>query len=166
MISLDFPEILMGVANIAIALAGFSGVVVVFGSRSEGSWHPGDRLRLGFLLEASFTACGFALLALLLYSLLETPGEAWATCSALWVSYMTFSLYWSRRRILDNQKQHDDIDRFWNRVVFSAFAALIVVQFINAGYWQRFGPLLAALMLNVVGAAMQFARLIRSAFHE
>ena len=49
-----------------LALAGFTGVVVVFGSRSEGSWHSGDRLRLGFLLEASLTAGGFALAALVL----------------------------------------------------------------------------------------------------
>lgn len=38
---LDFPEVLTGLAEIAVALAGFTGVVVVFGSRSEGSWHAG-----------------------------------------------------------------------------------------------------------------------------
>ena len=67
--NLDFPEVLVGIAEIAVALAGFTGVVVVFGSRSEGSWHPGDRLRLGFLLEASVTAGGFALLSLLRYAM-------------------------------------------------------------------------------------------------
>ena len=52
MIALDYTEVLVGIAEVAIALAGFSGVVVVFGSRSAGRWDPGDRLRLTFLLEA------------------------------------------------------------------------------------------------------------------
>ena len=34
---MDYPEILVGIAEIAVALAGFTGVVVVFGSRSAGS---------------------------------------------------------------------------------------------------------------------------------
>ena len=62
---MDKVELLIGIAEIAVALAGFTGVVVAFGSRSQGSWNPGDRLRLAFLLEASLTAAGFSLLALL-----------------------------------------------------------------------------------------------------
>ena len=65
---MDVAETLVGITEIAIALAGFTGVVVAFGSRGEGAWHPGDRLRLGFLLEASLTAAGFALVGLLLVS--------------------------------------------------------------------------------------------------
>jgi hypothetical protein len=33
-------------------------------------------------------------------------------------------------------------------------------------FWREFGPLLAALCFNLAGAAMQFARLIQSAFRE
>ncbi|MEM8769622.1 MAG: hypothetical protein AAGE43_19470, partial [Pseudomonadota bacterium] len=68
---MDVVELLIGIAEIATALAGFTGVVVAFGSRSHGAWHPGDRLRLGFLLEASLTAGGFALLALLLLASMD-----------------------------------------------------------------------------------------------
>jgi hypothetical protein len=63
---MDFPGVLVGLTEIAVALAGFTGVVVVFGSHSAGSWLPGDRLRLGFLLEASLTAGGFALFSSLI----------------------------------------------------------------------------------------------------
>ena len=38
---MDFPEVLVGIAELAVALAGFTGVVVAFGSRRVGSWHPG-----------------------------------------------------------------------------------------------------------------------------
>ncbi len=164
---LDITETLVGIAEIAVALAGFTGVVVVFGSRSHGSWHPGDRLRLGFLLEASLTAGGFALLTLVLLAVFpQSASTAWMTASALWALFMLWSLYSSRHRIRDDLQKHTDIDRFSNRFVFVVFSALIVAQIANVLVWQQFAPLLAALCLNLAGDAMQFFRLIRSAFRE
>ena len=160
----DVVELLVGVAEIATALAGFTGVVVAFGSRSEGTWHPGDRLRLVFLLEASLTAGGFSLLGLLV---LHTTGDApltWLICSALWALFMCGSLWFSHTRIEDNRISHGDVDRVANRLTASLFILLILLQVANAVLWQAFAPFLAAITLNLAGAAMQFARLIRSAF--
>lgn len=159
-------ETLIGITEIAVALAGFSGVVVVFGSRDASGWHPGDRLRLGFLIESSFTAGGIALLALLLYYFyLETPATAWMITSGTWALYMLFSLYSSHRRIKENSAIHDDIDEFANGLVTVIFCSLILVQIGNVFVWTAFGPLMAALCFNLAGSAMQFARLIKSAFH-
>ena len=163
---MDFPEVLIGLTEIAVALAGFTGVVVVFGSRSAGAWLPGDRLRMGFMLEASLTAGGFSLLALVLYSSLNSAGDVWAIVSASWAIYMVYSLYSSQQRIKENLEHHSDIDRTANHIVFVLFASLIVLQIINALTWREFAPLLAALVLNIAGSAMQFGRLIRSAFHD
>ena len=161
----DYSETLVGIAEIAVALAGFTGVVVVFGSRSQGSWHPGDRLRLSFLLESSLTAGGFALLTLVLLQVFPQPASVpWTTASILWALFMPWSLYSSHRRIEDNLREHDDIDRFSNRLVFTIFCLLIVAQVGNVLFWKQFAPLLAALCFNLAGAAMQFSRLIRSAF--
>ena len=162
---MDQSEVLIGIAEIATALAGFTGVVVVFGSRSDGNWHPGDRLRLNFLLEASLTAGGFALLALIFLGTIEA-NLAWAATSASWAVFMPLSLYSSRRRIRESLISHGDVDRIANRLVFAVFAALVVVQLANAVVWQQFTPLLAALAVNLAGAAMQFTRLIRSAFQD
>ena len=164
--TMDFPEVLVGLTEIAVALAGFTGVVVVFGSRSAGSWLPGDRLRLGFLLEASLTAGGFSLLALVLYSSMQNARNVWALVSGLWALYMVYSLFTSHRRIRENLKHHQDIDKTANHIVFALFSSLIILQLINVVLWREFAPVLAALVLNLVGAAMQFARLIRSVFQE
>ncbi len=164
---LDYPETLIGIAEIAVALAGFTGVAVAFGSRDHGAWHPGDRLRLSFLLESSLTAAGFALLSLVLLHLYpESSSIAWAVGSFLWSVFMLGSLFRSHRRIKDNQQRHGDIDQSANRLVFVGFAFLILVQFGNVIIWREFAPLLGALCFNLAGAAMQFVRLIRSAFHE
>jgi fatty acid desaturase len=97
---------------------------------------------------------------------LQPPSLAWATASLLWALYMPWSLYRSHRRIQDNLEEHGDIDRFANRFVFVVFALLVGTQIANLVLWQQFAPLLAALCFNLAGAAMQFARLIRSAFRE
>jgi len=166
-VQLGFVEILIGVAELAIALAGFTGIVVVLGSRDDGGWHPGDRLRLGFLIESSLTAAGFSLLALLLlYLLPENPGTAWITVSSLWSAFMLWSLYFSHLKIKRDLQKHDDIDRFANGIVTAIFISLIGVQLANVFLWADFAPLLAALCFNLAGAAMQFARLVRSAYHD
>ena len=163
----DASEILIGIAEIAVALAGFTGIVVAFGSRSLGSWHPGDRLRLSFLLESSLTAGGFALLTLLLVQVFEVESAiTWMIGSALWALFMPWSLWSSHVRIQQNLELHGDIDTVSNRLVFFVFLLLIVIQLANVVYFWQFSPLLAAMCFNLAGSAMQFARLIRSAFHD
>jgi hypothetical protein len=163
---METVELLVGIAEIAVALAGFTGVVVAFGSRSQGRWHAGDRLRLVFLLESSLTAAGFALFALLMLSMTDDKQVAWTLLSMSWAAFMTWSLWTSHRRIDANLEAHGDVDRFANRVTGMLFAVSVLVQIANSILWHQASPFLAAVMLNLAGAAMQFSRLIRSAFHE
>lgn len=163
---MDYSGVLISLTEIAVALAGFTGVVVVFGSRTDDNWLPGDRLRMGFMLEASLTAGGFSLLALVLLSSLSDVSRVWAVVSGLWAVYMVYSLYSSRQRIKENLAQHSDIDKTANHIVFILFSSLIVLQILNVIIWREFAPLLAALVLNIAGSAMQFARLIRAGFRD
>ena len=163
---MDVVELLIGIAEIAIAMAGFTGVVVAFGSRSHGSWHPGDRLRLVFLLEASLTAAGFSLLALLALSSLGDTGLTWRLLSGLWFLFTGFSLWSSRRKIQNNMHEHEDVDRIANRLTTSFFLVVMVLQLLNVLVWHQLPAFLAAVILNLAGAGMQFARLIRSAFRN
>ena len=162
---MNISEILIGITEIAVALAGFTGIVVAFGSRREGSWHPGDRLRLGFLLEASLTGAALALVGLVLVSTHLDEAMCWSICSAVWTICMIISLAASRGTLRKNQDIHGDVDRFANKVTAAMFICMIALQIVNIVLWQQFWPFLAGLTLNLAGAAMQFARLIRSAFH-
>lgn len=160
-------NMLIAFAEIGIALAGFSGVVVAFGSRSVGKWHHGDRLRLNFLLESSLTAGAFALLTLLMLSIQPAPSAvAWVVVSILWALFMIYSLYTSHLRVEENRIKHGDIDTVSNRIVFTIFLVLILLQVANAVEWRHPAPVLAAVGFNLAASAMQFARLIRSAFHD
>ena len=160
---MDIVELLIGIAEIATALAGFTGVVVAFGSRNQGTWLPGDRLRLAFLLEASLTAAGFALLSLLAFSWLQDDAMTWSLMSGLWVLFTAGSLWNSRRQIRTDTVQRDKIA---NAITTFLFALLLLLNIGNVLLWHQLPVFLAAIMLNLAGAAMQFARLIRSAFRQ
>lgn len=163
---IDISSLLIAFAETGVALAGFSGVVVAFGSRSAGKWHDGDRLRLHFLVESSLTAGAFALVTLILLALLPTQDTiVWVTISALWALFMPYSLYTSHVRVKENREKHGDVDTLSNRIVFTIFLFFILAQIINAIEWQAAAPVLAAIGFNLAASAMQFARLIRSAFH-
>ena len=112
----------------------------------------------GFLAKSS-------LLALLILNASNDEALTWLICSTLWSVFMCGSLWFSHTRIEDNRQSHGDVDRIANRLTATLFILLIVVQIANAVVWQAFAPFLAAITLNLAGAAMQFARLIRSAFH-
>ena len=59
---MEHEAILSTITEVAVALAGFTGVVAVLGHRSQGTWTSSERLQLRTLVETSLTAL-FASLA-------------------------------------------------------------------------------------------------------
>ena len=53
---MDPQAILTTIAEVAVALAGFTGVVAVLGNRRDQKWTPEERLQLRTLVETSLTA--------------------------------------------------------------------------------------------------------------
>ncbi len=76
-------EVLMGIAAIAIALIGFSGVVTALGRRGAGKWSPSEKLQLQTLVDpalVTLTAC-FAPIALGLIT--ENVDIIWRASNAI-----------------------------------------------------------------------------------
>ncbi|SRR6266536_17476 len=69
-------------AQIAVALAGFAGVVVVFRSGSLHEWPPIDKYRLWLLLSNAVLPLVLCLFAILLLTIRPTPLSIWHWCSA------------------------------------------------------------------------------------
>lgn len=65
------------IAQVAIALIGFSGIVLIFGERASSKWTPEESLRLYALIAPSLTAffCSFA--PILISSLTENIEYVW-----------------------------------------------------------------------------------------
>ena len=78
-------------AQIAVALAGFAGVVVVFRRESAHEWSAVDKLRLRFLLTNSILPLGLCMLGLLLLTIKPMPPGIWRWCSG--VAFLVFLLF-------------------------------------------------------------------------
>ncbi len=76
-------EALSTAAQIAVALAGFAGVVVVFRRESVHKWTPIDKYRLRLLLMNSILPLAFCTVGLLLLTVKPLLPGIWRWCSVV-----------------------------------------------------------------------------------
>jgi len=70
-------ETLRSISEVAIALAGFTGIVAVLGQRAGGQWGALEWLRLRMLLETSLGVVFLSLTPVLLHQLAALQGLIW-----------------------------------------------------------------------------------------
>jgi hypothetical protein len=149
-------------AQIAVALAGFAGVVVVFRREAVHEWSGVDKLRLRFLLFNSILPLGFCMLGLLLVTIKPVPPGIWRWCSGILlvvtVSFVTATTKSIRRLNLPNA--HDRVTR-WIFLLFGVFGvAAMILQLYNIVLLAAFWPFFAGIVYQLITAMAQFARMI------
>ena len=80
---MEYEGILYTLAQIAVALTGFTGIVAVLGHRNQGSWSPGERLQLRTLVETSLTVLFASLAPVLLFIVFKSEPVAWRGANAV-----------------------------------------------------------------------------------
>src|SRR5712672_2802902 len=81
-------EALSTASQLAMALAGFAGVVVAFRSGVLHEWAPIDKLRLRLLLGNSVVPLLTCLAAMLLLSVKPPPPCIWRACSSVALAFV------------------------------------------------------------------------------
>jgi hypothetical protein len=84
--------------EVAIAIAGFSGILAAVGCRGAGHWTEADQLRLRILLTSTGIALVFAFLPFLLIDLID-PSLVWRVGSALQVVWTVGILIYRARQV-------------------------------------------------------------------
>ncbi len=79
---MEESETLRTLAEVAVALTGFTGIVAVLGRRAGGEWSPLEWLRLRMLLEASLAVLFLSLLPVLLSTLRPSQGSLWRVANS------------------------------------------------------------------------------------
>lgn len=164
MIDHDPIPALLAIASIAVALSGFSGIVLALDQMAGGSRWQEDRFRLVELLSQSAIALFGSLLAVVL---LYTP----LASQSIWQG---LSLFWAAGALLGNgtaiwrirNRQAGDkirVGSVQSVVVFVSFAVLILLLIYNAFEWQLLWPVLLALTANLGFGFYQFLRIMLSA---
>ncbi len=155
-------EALSTAAQIAVTLAGFAGVVVVFRRESVHDWSPVDKFRLRLLLINSILPLALCVIGFLLLTIRPVPTEIWRWCSgiALVISF-PFAITTAKSfRCLDSQQ--------WQREragsPFYLFAILgigaTILQLSNVAVFNAFWPFFTGITVHLLAAMTQFARII------
>jgi len=137
---------LLGIASVATAISGFSGVVAVFGGRADGKWSAADRFRTTNMLILSLGACLLSFVPLLEELFRVTDRMIWISSSSFLVAFCAFYFVYTMIKLRDANLRRPGALILWVRYVyFVCLAFAIVLQ-----------------TLNVAGAVVEFrARAVR-----
>ena len=166
------PEegILIGIAEISIALTGFAGVVVVLGRRASGPWPEVDQFRLRSLIENGLIALLAALLPFAVQQFSENPTVIWGISSAIFGAagaVHAFVVQGRRASRIRAQLEADSDERFrnlwlWGLVPLSALVHLcLLLNAFGLFFPRTFGPYLFGLLWYLIIGSIFFVRLVR-----
>lgn len=160
---MEASEALGIAAQIAVALAGFAGVVVVFRRESVHEWSGVDKLRLRLLLANSILPLGLCMMGMLLLTIKPMPPGIWRWCSGIaliaTLLFVTTTTKIFRRLDLQNA-QRERVTRFIF-YLFGAFGmAAMLLQVYNIALLDAFWPFFAGIVYQLITAMAQFARMI------
>ena len=156
-------ESLTSIAEFAIALAGFSGIVVALG-KQPGRWAPADRVRLLNVLLYAFTAGFMAYLPMglahagLAGSLLWRVSSAGFLCVFLLGGvFITVNL----RGLPDEVRILLNPIVFWASVIFGIIVILAqLLNILGIGFQPQFTAYFLGLVLTLLVGAIQFVRIL------
>lgn len=162
------PNEALGVAaQVAVTLAGFAGIVVVFRPQSIHHWSPLDKFRLQLLLTNSTLPLVDALFGMWLLAFDPAPASIWRWCSGFGFTAQVLLIVYSRdrsRRLTRGQLQPV------NKVLFYGIALIGTVamglQAINFSVWNRFWPFFALIFMHLFAAIVQFVRMVLLPPHD
>ena len=145
----------------SVAIAGFSGVVVAFGRRTEEEWSRLERRRLVLLLTGSFSVLFLSLAALVLLHAGTDPATTWRIGSATWSIIAIYQNVRGARRALQVSRDDPDLPNVvWIVTIIGLTFVIILLSLANALAMGQFWPFLAALVWLFGLACYAFARLL------
>ncbi len=160
---MEGSDVLLAVAEVSIAFAGFTSIVGVLGHRVGEGWGAEYRLRLWLMIESSLATLFFSLLPFIPFHFAFDETVVWASASSSMAIFLFVHLavVGARLRVLYRLGQ-------WSTQRFESLNGglillTMVVQSMNAlaiGFDRSFGPYLLGLILLLALASMHFVALL------
>jgi len=149
-------------AEIAIALAGFSSIIVIFRrSGADGAWEPEDIFRLRIMLQYGLFAAGFAVLPGAASGIGLSPALLWPTASGMMAIFLVADLLNQQRAARTLPK--GSLNPVLAILMVTGNVLVIVIQGLNVFGWgptRGSGPYLFGVTWLTISAGMMFYRLI------
>jgi len=148
-------------AQVAVTLAGFAGVVVVFRPASIHQWSSLDRFRLRLLLNNSVFPFAYSVFGILLLTIKPPPESIWRWCSGVAVvCQVPFAIlnFTEVRRLTPAEFKR--ISRMLFFPLFSIGITTILLQLYNMAVLNWFWPFFAGIVVHLIAGMLQFMRLV------
>ena len=162
---MDFSnsDLLLGITEFSIGLAGFSGIVAALAHRT-GSWVQVDRYRIGNLLYSGLSPGFLAFFALGLLTSIDQAETVWKFSSgllALVLGYGMFVTIYGRRKLPRDERKLISIRVFFAQRAISLIALIFQLLSILGVFSDYvFGIFYFGLIAQLFVATVQFTRII------
>ena len=158
------PNEALGIAaQVAVTLAGFAGIVVVFLPESVHQWSRVDRFRLRLLLSNSIFPLAYSLFGMLLLTI-KPADPIWRWCSAFAVVFQVpfaiANFRTPRRFSPDEFNEFKSVSKILFYPLFAIGVSTILLQLYNIAVLNWFWPFFAAIFVHLMAAMLQFVRLV------
>lgn len=156
------PNEALGIAaQVAVALAGFAGVVVVFRPDSVHAWSRLDRTRLQLLLHNSLCPLAYALFGMFLLTIKPMPLWIWRECSLFAFLFQlpgALIAFRNARVLTPEERKHT------SRILLHGVGAMGVItqllQIWNIATLNQFWPFFLAIFMHLMAGMLQFTRMV------
>jgi hypothetical protein len=152
-------------AQIAVAIAGFAGVVAAFRDDSVHDWGPVETFWLRLLLVNSILPLAFSMFGLFLLSVPYVSLTLWRWCSGFATVFLVpFAAMIVRTLIgfAPGQLEAAGGTRFTSNCLVILLTAICLLQLFNVVALAAFWPFFGAIVALLLGAMYQFVRLVLS----
>jgi hypothetical protein len=150
-------------AQIAVAIAGFAGVVVAVRNESVHNWGRVEKFWLRLLLVNSILPLTFSMAGLLFLAIKPALPVTWRWCSgvaALFLFPYAIMIFKSLLRFAPGQLRVAGGGRFTGYALFALLTVVCLLQLYNVTMLAAFWPYFGAIVSLLLGAMYQFVRLI------
>lgn len=162
---MEHTDVLLTLAEVSVAFAGFSGIVAVFGRRDPKAWSFADRARFYALVSTSLAAVFLAVIPFGLLALGIPAAFVWRTSSGLFAIYLVLTyISWAHQFRSASIEQRSGVSRIVAWGVMVSSVVILGINVYNAAIAASAGPFLLALILLVGQAGFYFARLLVLSF--
>jgi hypothetical protein len=150
------------IAELAVALAGFSGVVTVLRGRNSEEWNHAAVVGLIAMLHTSFLAGGLALVPFIFYHAGLSEDAIWGSAGAVGAVIQAVRLGGRRARTFASSglPESQRASYWMGRFITVATLSLYLSQVVGVPFGRTFAPYLVALLLHLAAAAAIFFRLL------
>ena len=158
---MEAEGILTTLAEVAIAIAGFSGVVVALQNRTV-VWSEMDKLRFSMLLQVSFGGVLFSFVPIVLYLMHPSEPFVWRWSSGLWLVYIACTAAYRVPQLPRVSAPGSATSKAALWFVFSIFCTMVLLQVANVVWLRVSWPHVITVILGMLLAFVLFVRLLRA----